>query len=75
MSYCCSVCGAAAFHDGRCGDGPVLVCGCDSGPWVNDRLGGYQSNPTGAQAIKDDGYGPKRQVIRQGNRTIIIIDD
>jgi hypothetical protein len=28
-NYVCSYCGAAAYYDGRCGDGPVLMCGCD----------------------------------------------
>lgn len=32
--YVCSYCGAEAYYDGRCGDGPVLVCGHEStGDW------------------------------------------
>ena len=29
MSYVCSQCGASCYYDGRCGDGPILTCGCD----------------------------------------------
>lgn len=29
-SYFCSKCGLAAYCDGRCGDGPVLTCKCNS---------------------------------------------
>lgn len=25
----CNKCGATAYYDGRCGDGPILMCGCD----------------------------------------------
>jgi hypothetical protein len=55
-TYYCSVCGAKAFYDGRCGDGPVLVCGCDRkrSRWVNDRGGGYWTNPTGARPVSDN---------------------
>jgi len=28
-NYVCSYCGKGAYYDGRCGDGPVLMCGCD----------------------------------------------
>lgn len=28
--YVCSRCGASCYYDGRCGDGPILTCGCDS---------------------------------------------
>lgn len=39
-TYVCSYCGEKAFFDGRCGDGPVLLCGHgDTGDW--DR-GTYQ---------------------------------
>lgn len=54
MSYKCSWCGKEAYYDGRCGDGPVLMCGCDKGPWVDDGRGGYHY-PTGAVPIKDEG--------------------
>lgn len=49
--WSCSRCGKAAYFDGRCGDGPVLLCGCDLGEWVPDRGGGYYY-PTGAKAIR-----------------------
>jgi hypothetical protein len=25
-NFVCSYCGAEAYYDGRCGDGPILVC-------------------------------------------------
>lgn len=28
MRYVCSQCGVECIYDGRCGDGPVLVCDC-----------------------------------------------
>lgn len=56
-NYVCSRCGAGAYYDGRCGDGPILMCGCDKGQWINDGRGGYYDNPTGATAIKkEDSY-------------------
>lgn len=61
MSHKCSVCGAAAFYDGRMGDGPVLVCGCDQGPWVNDGRGGYVSNPRNAQPVENTADNSKRR--------------
>lgn len=51
-NYVCSRCGAGAYYDGRCGDGPILMCGCDKGQWINDGRGGYYDNPTGAQAVE-----------------------
>lgn len=55
--YRCSVCGAEAYYDGRCGDGPVLTCGCDQGPWVDEgSRGGYHSNPRGATPVKSGDY-------------------
>ena len=48
----CSVCGAAAYYDGRCGDSAVLTCGCDRrGPWIDDGRGGYYDNPDHARPI------------------------
>lgn len=38
--YFCSCCGASAYYDGRCGDGPILMCGCDAAEmaaYANDR--------------------------------------
>lgn len=57
-NYSCSNCGAAAYYDGRCGDGPVLVCGCDKRGrrWVPDRGGGYYTNPSGAEPVEGEGY-------------------
>lgn len=26
-TYVCSACGKEAYYDGRCGDGPILMCG------------------------------------------------
>jgi len=57
-NYCCSHCGAAAYYDGRCGDGPILMCGCDKRGrrWVNDGRGGYYTNPSGAQPVEGENY-------------------
>ncbi len=40
-NYVCSECGAAAYYDGRCGDGPILMCGCDKKgkPAYDSRMG------------------------------------
>ena len=48
----CSVCGTRAYFDGRCGDGPILVCGCDQGKLIKDRIGEYYDNPTGAKPVQ-----------------------
>ncbi len=60
--YVCSRCGAKAFYDGRCGDGPVLMCGCDrkGSVYVQDGRGGYWTNPTQAQPVKEDDYSDGR---------------
>lgn len=58
-NYVCSHCGVGAMYDGRCGDGPVLVCGCDKGEWINDGRGGYHY-PTGATAIQAENYDSSR---------------
>jgi len=52
-NYVCSRCGTAAYYDGRCGDGPILVCGCDKRGqrFVPDRCGGYYTNPSGAEPV------------------------
>ena len=52
--YVCSSCGAAAYYDGRCGDGPVLMCGCDKGQWIDDGRGGYHDNPKNAHPVEND---------------------
>jgi len=57
--YKCSHCGAAAYYDGRCGDGPVLVCNCVSEgntKWVDDGRGGYQINRYNAKPVKEEEY-------------------
>lgn len=55
-SYSCSNCGASAYYDGRCGDGPILMCGCDKrgARWINDGRGGYYTNPSGAEPVPSD---------------------
>lgn len=50
--YICSVCGAGAYYDGRCGDGPVLICGCNELVWVDEGSGGYYTNPLRATPVK-----------------------
>lgn len=57
--YHCSHCGAAAYYDGRCGDGPILTCGCDeTGEYVDEgSRGGYYVNENNAQPVK----GPPRR--------------
>ena len=54
--YVCSNCGEEAYYDGRCGDGPVLICNCRNGRWVNDGSGGYQTTRNGAHAVRKDEY-------------------
>lgn len=56
--YCCSSCGKPAFHDGRCGDGPILMCRCDERgrQWIDDGRGGYWSNPTNAKPVEAPYY-------------------
>lgn len=55
-SYVCSNCGAPAYYDGRCGDPPILTCGCDrkGRRWVNDGRGGYYTNPSGATPVEGE---------------------
>lgn len=57
-NYVCSNCGAQAYYDGRCGDGPILMCGCDKRGrrWVNDGRGGYYTNPSGAEPVEGESY-------------------
>jgi hypothetical protein len=58
-NYVCSNCGAAAYYDGRCGDGPVLMCGCDKRGrrYVNEgSRGGYYTNPSGATPVEGEAY-------------------
>ena len=51
MRYSCSHCGAEAYFDGRCGDGPVLVCGCDRPITVQDRFGPESIATTDARPV------------------------
>jgi hypothetical protein len=30
-NYVCYICGMRAYYDGRCGDGPITMCGCGRG--------------------------------------------
>ncbi len=69
MDWICSVCGAPAYYDGRCGDDLVLFCGCNQGEWVDDGRGGYFTNPTGAKP----GKGNAKKGTGTGKRKIIII--
>lgn len=51
-TYVCSNCGDVAGYDGRCGDGPYLVCECTKDPqWINDGRGGYHVYKNDAHAI------------------------
>lgn len=72
--YTCSICGAGAYYDGRCGDGPVLTCGCDriGSQYVKDRMDGYYTNPTGAKPVRDEGG---RSTYGRRKKRIIIIED
>ncbi len=77
-NYVCSVCGAGAYYDGRMGDGPVLVCGCDriGSRYVKDRIGGYHTNPTGARPVDGRWETPKkRTVIKNGRTTVVIVEE
>lgn len=59
--WICSNCRAPAMNDSRDG-GPVLLCGCDRGQWIDDGRGGYEDNPTGAHPIMGE---PRRQSVQQ----------
>ncbi len=52
--YVCNTCGASAYYDGRCGDGPVLTCNCrNRGRTVNEgNRGSYRD--TDARAVPSD---------------------
>lgn len=54
--YVCSNCGEEAYYDGRCGDGPVLICRCAKGRWIDDGRGGYYTTRNNAQAVRADEY-------------------
>jgi hypothetical protein len=49
------LCGASAYYDGRCGDGPILMCGCDKQKkW-------YVDEKTGKAVIVDSPAQPVRE--------------
>lgn len=60
--YVCSECGKDAYYDGRCGDGPVLVCGCDKrGPVHYDgRMGDGPVHVSNARPVPKNGYDDRR---------------
>lgn len=54
FNYVCSNCGARCGYDGRCGDGPYLVCKCaapENTHWINDGRGGYEIYLNNAEPI------------------------
>ena len=56
-NYVCSHCGEPAYYDGRCSDGPVLMCNCVSPRntrWVDDGRGGYTVNRYNAEPVEED---------------------
>lgn len=67
--YHCNQCGAAAYYDGRCGDGPVLLCGCDRrGPVAYDSRGGSVTEyyPSSTARAVEGGSGWCSQCKRRG---------
>lgn len=53
-NYACPICGTPAYYDGRCGDGPILVCKCrHRGPAVRDRDGGTYY-PNAPQPVEEE---------------------
>lgn len=59
--YVCSNCGDFCYYDGRCGDGPVLMCECfKKGVWINDGRGGYHVYPNNAHPVSFLEYQNKR---------------
>ncbi len=52
--YICNKCGKEAFYDGRCGDGPILICGCDK---IGSYYDGRDWIPGDAKAVpKNEHY-------------------
>lgn len=68
----CSKCGAAAYYDGRNGDDPILLCGCDKGQWIDDGRGGFY-NPTGAKAIQGQVKPAQERPKADGDITITVV--
>ncbi len=57
MEYVCSNCGNPAYYDGRCGDGPVLVCECSKRKrWINDGRGGFEVYENNARPIAKNNF-------------------
>jgi len=54
-NWVCSHCNASAYYDGRCGDPPILMCGCDKSVWIDDGRGGYPAPTTDAKPVKSKG--------------------
>ncbi len=59
--YECSTCGSSAYYDGRCGDGPILMCNC-GGQAVKSHDSFYGSRPR-----------KTREVFKGRNGTTVII--
>lgn len=58
-NYVCSNCGSAAYYDGRCGDGPVLMCNCakrGSRKVDEGSRGIWYTNPSGAEPVENESY-------------------
>lgn len=55
-THFCSNCGSVCGYDGRCGDGPYLVCSCasqENSYWVSEgSRGGYTAYVNGAHPIR-----------------------
>lgn len=56
--YVCSQCGKPAYYDGRCGDGPILMCNCaKKGPYYYDgRCGDGPVSLSDAKPVKVGGW-------------------
>ena len=72
MGWICSECGAKAYYDGRCSDGPILTCGCDEGPWIDDGRGGFHY-PTGAKPVRGQAKPAQAKPKTEGDLTITIV--
>lgn len=57
MTYVCPVCGTEAYYDGRCGDGPILLCKCRGrSKFFDDGRGGYEVYERDITPIKQEDY-------------------
>lgn len=62
-THVCSNCGQVCNYDGRCGDGPYLVCACatpENTRWVDDGRGGYMTYLNDAHPVSWHEYEKKR---------------